>query len=359
MKNFPRLAGRLLALLVVLAGLGLSSCKKNNDETSVTGDWTRGNSFAGTSRSGSVSFVINNVAYVGTGVDNNNFRYADFYSYTPATGSWIRVTPMPTAGRYNAVAFTAGGKGYVGTGYDGTNLLSDFWQFDPATSTTTTVGGVTATTLGSWKKVADLTSVAGGSARQGAVAANVGDVGYVGCGYDGNNQKDFYQYDAAANKWTPLASGFPGDKRIFGSTMVINGQMYVGFGTNNLISNTDFWAYNPAGTGTWTRLHDLANISNSTGTYDNTLLQRAYASTFTIGNLGYVAVGSLSGAVRTDCYSYDPGMDVWTKMNPFLGAGRSSAVAFGIDNYGYVGTGKSGNTPLDDFWKFDPTLAQE
>ncbi len=358
MKNFPRLAGRLLALLVVLAGLGLSSCKKD-DTTTVLGDWTKGNAFAGTQRSGSVSFVINDVAYVGTGVDANNVRYSDFYSYTPATGSWIKLTPLPAPGRYNAVAFTAAGKGYVGTGYDGVNSLSDFWQFDPSVNTTTVSGGVSSTTLGSWKKVADLTSVAGGTARYGAVAASIGDIGFVGTGYDGNNQKDFYQYDPKTNKWTALASGFPGDKRIFGSTFVVNGQMYVGFGTNNLISNTDFWGYNPAGNGTWTKLHDLANISNSTGTYDNSLLQRAYASTFTVGNLGYVTVGSLNGGVRTDCYSYDPTIDTWTKMNPFLGAGRTSAVAFGIGNYGYVGTGKSGSAPFDDFWKFDPTLAQE
>ncbi|MDJ0367213.1 galactose oxidase [Hymenobacter sp. H14-R3] len=359
MKNFPRLAGRLLALLVVLAGLGLSSCKKNNDSATATGNWTRGNAFAGVTRSGSVSFVIGNVAYVGTGVDANNVRYNDFYSYTPATGSWIKLTSMPATARYNAVAFTAGGKGYVGTGYDGVNSLSDFWQFDPTLDTPTTVAGVTSTTLGRWKKVADLTSVAGGTARYGAVAGSVGDVGYVGCGYDGNNQKDFYQYNPATDKWSALASGFPGDKRIFGSTFVVNGQMYVGFGTNNLVSNTDFWSYNPAGSGTWTKLHDLANISNSTGTYDNSLLQRAYASAFTVGNMGYVAVGSLNGAVRTDCYSYDPTLDNWTKMNPFLGAGRTSAVAFGIGTFGYVGTGKSGNTPFDDFWKFDPTLAQE
>ncbi|RZK24105.1 MAG: galactose oxidase, partial [Hymenobacter sp.] len=204
MKNFPRLAGRLLALLVVLAGLGLSSCKKD-DTTTVLGDWTRGNAFAGVTRSGSVSFVINNVAYVGTGVDVNNVRYNDFYSYTPATGSWIKLTSMPAAARYNAVAFSAAGKGYVGTGYDGTNSLSDFWQFDPSVNTTTTVAGVTSTTLGSWKKVADLTSVAGGTARYGAVAASVGDVGYVGCGYDGNNQKDFYQYNPATDKWSALA----------------------------------------------------------------------------------------------------------------------------------------------------------
>ncbi|RZJ95077.1 MAG: galactose oxidase [Hymenobacter sp.] len=364
MKNFPRLAGRLLALLVVLAGLGLSSCKKD-DTTTVLGDWTQNSTYSGIARSGAVSFVIDGIAYTGTGlVNNTNARRKDFYSFNPATRSWTMVSPMPlnAAARNNAVAFVAGGKGYVGTGYDGTNMLSDFWQFDPTVNTTTGTGTSATTTVGSWKQVASFPTP-NGTGRYGAVAAAVNNIGYVGCGYDGNNQNDFYQYtpatSTASDKWTALTSGFSGQKRQFGSAFVINGQMYVGFGTNNLISNTDFWSYNPAGNGTWTQLHDLANISNSTGTYDNSLLQRAYASTFTIGSLGYVAVGSLNGAVRTDCYSYDPTLDTWTKMSPFLGAGRTSAVAFGIGNFGYVGTGNSGSTPFDDFWKFDPTLAQE
>lgn len=356
MKNFPRLAGRLLALLVVLGGLGLSSCHKD-DTTTVLGNWTKGNSFAGVARSGAVSFVINNVAYVGTGVDINNTYYKDFYSYTPATGSWVKLTPMPAAAanRNNAVAFSANGKGYVGTGYNPTNgALSDFWQFDPTLPTM--VNGVS--TIGTWSQVADFPTP-NGTGRYGAVAASINNIGYVGCGYDGNPQKDFYQYDPTANKWTALANGFPGDKRQFGSAFVINGQMYVGFGLNNLASNTDFYAYNPAGSGTWTRLHDLANISNSTVSYDNSLLQRAYPSTFTIGNFGYVTVGSLSGTARTDCYSYDPTMDLWTKMSSFTGPARFSAVSFGIGNYGYVGTGKQGSQPTDDFYYLDPSVTQQ
>jgi N-acetylneuraminic acid mutarotase len=89
MKNFPRLAGRLLALLLVLGSLGLSSCKKD-DTTTVYGNWVKGNSFPGTVRSNSVSFVVNGVAYVGTGIDANSVKYNDFFSFNPATGSWLQ-----------------------------------------------------------------------------------------------------------------------------------------------------------------------------------------------------------------------------------------------------------------------------
>ena len=362
MKNFPRLASRLLALLLVLSAFGLSSCHKD-DTTTVTGDWTTGNSFPGTRRSNSVSFVINNVAYVGTGIDELGVKYNDLYSFNPATGSWNKLTPMPAAAglRYNAVAFTAGGKGYIGTGYDGTKALSDFWQFDPAVPTTTTANGVTTTTTGSWKQVADLTTVSGGTPRYLAVAGSVNDLGFVGCGFDGNNQKDFYKYDPATNKWSAIA-GFPGDKRMGGVTFTINGQMYVCTGINNGIYNTDVYSYNPA-SDTWSAPHRrLANVTTGSDLYDYSAVARAYASAFTVGNFGYVTVGS-SGAVRTDCYEYDPTADTWTLKNPFLGVGRNSGVAFGIGDFGYVGLGTSGsssNSPrFDDFWKFAPNAAQE
>ena len=371
MKNLALRASRLVLALTLLGSLGLTSCHKD-DTTTVLGDWTKASSFSGTQRSNAVSFVINNVAYVGTGVDQNAVKYKDFFSFDPATGSWNKVTPMPAAAaaRYNAVGFSAAGKGYVGTGYDGMNPLSDFWQFDPAVNTmTTTITSTspdtvrtTTTTIGSWKRVADFPTP-NGAGRYGAIAASVGDMGYVGCGYDGNNEKDFYSYDPAANKWSALTAGFPGDKRIGGLAFVINGQMYVGTGTNNLSYLTDFWAYNPAGSGTWTQLRYLANISTATETYDFSAVARAYASSFVVNGMGYVTVGS-NGSVRTDCYAYDPTLDTWTTTNPFNyttggGVGRNSAVSFGIGNFGYVGTGANGSTRLDDFWKFDPSVAQE
>lgn len=366
MKNFPRLASRLLALLVVVGGLGLSSCHKD-DTTTVLGDWTKGNSFAGTARSNAVSFVINNVAYVGTGIDLSSTKYKDLYSYNPASNTWTQLTPMPTAAaaRYNAVAFAAGGKGYVGTGIDvNGNYLNDFWQFDPAVSTTTTTTTgtttTTTTTTGSWKQVASLPTNPGTTGRHSAIANSISDVGYVGCGYDGNYEKDFYKYNPTTNTWSTFA-GFPGDKRIGGTSFIINNQMYVCTGINNGAYTTDCWSYNPAGDA-WTQHHNLANQTTGSDIYDYSAVARAYAVSFTLNNMGFVAVGSNS-SVRTDCYVYDPTADTWALKNPFLGAGRNNAVGFGINGLGYVGTGTAGSSSTsaryDDFWKFSPDVAQE
>jgi len=355
MKNFPRLAGRLLALLLVLGSLGLSSCKKD-ETTTVYGNWVRGNTFSGTARSNAVNFVINGVAYVGTGTDASSARYTnDFFSFTPTTGSWLRLTPFPGVARTNAVAFSAGNFGYVGSGYDGANYLRDFWKFDPSQNTTNVVSGVTTTTVGKWSQVADLPVNPGTTGRYNAVAASIGNFGYVGCGFDGNNENDFYRYDPTANTWTSIA--YPGDKRINAVAFTVNNIMYVGTGTNNGQNVLDFYAYDPS-KNSWTIKRQLANISNSTDSYDNSAVARSQAVAFSVGNFGYITTGS-NGAVTTSCYKYDPTLDTWTAMNPYLGVGRNGAVAFGIGNLGYVGTGFTGSTRLDDFWTFDPNATQQ
>ena len=357
MKNTVQRAGRLVLALLLLASLGLSSCN-NSDSTTVYGNWTTGNSFPAAARRGAVSFVINNIAYAGTGIDVNGMKYNDFYSFDPNTGSWTTLTPFPGVARYYGVAFTVGSKGYVGTGYDGTNYLSDFWQFDPSVNTkVTNSNGTVTTTIGSWKKIADFLTAPGGSARYGAVAGSVGNYGYVGCGFDLNYKKDFYRYDPSTDTWATFA-GFPGDKRMGAVAFTINGQMYVGTGINNGTIDTDFWSYNPTGD-VWTQKRNTANQTTGSDIYDYSAVARNNAVSFVIGSFGYIATGS-NGAARADCYQYDPTMDTWTKLNPFLGAARSNAVGFGIGNYGYVGLGSNGSsTPYDNFYKLDPSAQQQ
>jgi N-acetylneuraminic acid mutarotase len=295
-------------------------------------------------------------------------RLRDFYAFDPSKGSWTQLTPLPAAApaRYLAAAFAANNKGYVGTGYaqDGT-YLSDFWQFDPATPTVTTTTGSNGTTtststVGTWTRIKDFPLTTTGTGRRGAVAGSVNNVGYVGCGFGGNYEKDMYRYDAATNSWTDI--GFPGNKRVNASTFTLNNVMYLGFGTNNNVTDTQFWAYDPsATTNPWTQKRDLANVSNSTDSYDYSAVARTQAATFAINNLGYATVGN-NGSNLVTCYEYDPAADTWTLKNPFNGrnaAPRSLPVAFGIGTIGYVGLGGTGSQPFDDFWKFDPNAAQQ
>lgn len=353
MKKISLLAGRLLTLLLVVGSLGLlNGCKNNDDDTTVYGNWTKSSSFAGVGRTGSATFVINNVAYVATGTDDRNNMLTDLWSFNPATGGWTQLRDFPGAGRYNAVAFTAGGKGYVGTGYDGANYLGDFYEYTPSTNT--------------WRKVADIPAVGGIAGRRGALAGSVNDIGYVGFGYNGNYLKDFYRYTPSTTStglgtWSTTA-GFPGEKRQNGVAFTISNKLYVGTGTNNGANAIDFYAYNPQND-SWEEKRSLANISNSTESYDYSAVTRVSAVAFVVNNLGFIATGASvnAGSVRTDCYVYDPLADTWTLKNPFPSTfvGRTGAVAFGIGDLGYIGLGTSGSTRFDDFWKFAPDAAQE
>ncbi|RZK21794.1 MAG: hypothetical protein EOO56_10805 [Hymenobacter sp.] len=353
MKNISLRAGRFLTLGLVLTGLGLGSCKKD-DTTTVYGNWTQDASISAP-RSESVSFVINNVAYVGTGRNpaalSTNNVYGDFYALDPSkTGSgWSSVTPMPAAAgvRYGAAAFAINNKGYVcgGYGYVGTSTnityLSDVWEFDPATSTGSTVG--------SWRKVANSLP----TPLSGAVAGSIGNVGFVGCGFDGTgNTNIFYQFDGTT--WRTLTNTYPGQPRSGAMSFVVNNQLYVVGGTNNNVATTDVYAYST--TSGWALKHYLRNVSNSTESYDYSAVSRSLGVGFTVNDKGYIAVG---GSTLTTCYEYNYADDTWTLKNPFNGSARNNAVAFGIGNYGYVGLGYTGATRLNDFYRFAPNDAQQ
>jgi len=97
---------------------------------------------------------------------------------------------------------------------------------------------------------------------------------------------------------------------------------------------------------------------------------RSYASSFTIGNYGYVGLGYISNPANgkdrlNDFYSYYQDSDRWTQVDSFPGMPRSSAVGIGTSTKGYIIGGYSDNeftangndTVLNDVWQFDPSQA--
>ena len=83
-------------------------------------------------------------------------------------------------------------------------------------------------------------------------------------------------------------------------------------------------------------------------------LARSYASSFTIGNKGYLACGYNGKKRLSDTWEYDMERDTWTQKADFPGTARNSAVAMTVDQKGYLGTGYDGENYLNDFWEYDP-----
>ena len=130
-------------------------------------------------RQEAVGFSIGDKGYVGTGHSGYGSSYhsyhTDFWEYDPATSSWTRKADFPEGEkRYSAVGFSIGGKGYVGTGGGIITVLrddglwqqqyhsfQDFWEYDPLTNT--------------WSQKTDFQ----GGATSSAVGFSIGDRGYV------------------------------------------------------------------------------------------------------------------------------------------------------------------------------------
>ncbi|WP_159469873.1 kelch repeat-containing protein [Dyadobacter sp. 3J3] len=339
---FNTLKKSSLTLLIASTALFQFGCDNSSDPDKV-GNWYKKGvpSFGGTPRTGAVSFLINNIGYIGGGYTSESVpRAKDFWSYDAATKIWSQVAPYSGSARTDAVAFVSGGKAYVGTGYDGViatdnGYKKDFYQYTPLSN--------------SWKAVADFP----GLPRQYASAFTVGDVGYVGLGYNLNlgYYQDVYKYDAAADKWTEMAT-FLGGKRRGASTFTIGNIAYVGFGTNNSGTNVrDLYQFEPAGNsgkGLWTQ---KTVFNDDDGTFPT---PRANALGLVANGLGYI----IGGAGNSDVWEYDATADIWLEKTPFPGV-RGFAAGFVVNNIIYFGTGGTTSARYDDFWGFDPTATND
>lgn len=183
-------------------------------------------------------------------------------------------------------------------------------------------------------------SVFDGSARSGISGFTIGNVGYMGTGYDGDDYlNSFWSYNIDGDYWSQKAD-FPGSARNAAVGFQIDGTGYIGSGYDGLDELDDFYAYNP-GSNTWTQ------IASTPAT------PRRSAIAFGINGYGYFGTGYDGDNDRKDFWKYDPSTDTWSEMVGFGGDKRRSATTFIISDLVYLGTGVSNGAYPDDFWVFD------
>jgi hypothetical protein len=348
MKHLKKLV--IIATSFVLLGV---ACTTTDDTTAAatTGNWVKSNGFDGNGRAGAVSFVIGDVAYVGTGFDGT-IRYNDFFAYDPTLDTWsqkavmvMKVSGQPdvvAAKRNSAAAFAVGTKGYVTTGYDGINKLQDTWEYDAVGDT--------------WTKKADfpdpVNGAVGSGARYGAVGFGILTKGYVCSGYTGSHTKDLWEFNPATNVWTAKASMNTSDKRTGAVALVYGDKAYIVSGSNNGSVVTEMAMYDPA-TNVWTKKRDIANLSSEN--YDDTYtsIVRSNAVGFVIGTKGYLTTGENGSNLKTT-WEYDFATDVWTAKTSFERSDRNSAVGFAVKGKGFVTTGRNSTYYFDNMDEFKP-----
>src|SRR6185436_18598505 len=193
-----------------------------------TNAWTLKADFIGMVRSAAVGFSLGNMGFVGTGLlQPADTFFNDFYRYNPATDSWNQVQSLPGSGRAYAISFVTGGYAYIGTGAKDFSVFNDIYRFDGA----------------SWIGFGNFPGVP----RYGAIGFSIGNKGYYGVGRSNSSTvyNDFWEYDPSIvpGTWTQQPN-FGGTARSFVAGFTIGNKGYVGTGYNGS-SQIDFWEFTP------------------------------------------------------------------------------------------------------------------
>lgn len=193
-----------------------------------------------------------------------------------------------------------------------------------------------------WSQKADFP----GTARNAAVGFQIDDVGYIGSGYDGVNELgDFYSYDPSTNTWTEIAP-LPSAPRRSAVAFGANGSGYFGTGFDGDNDLKDFWKYDPA-TDTWSELVGFGGN------------KRRAATVFSIADKVYLGTGVSNGVYLDDFWAFDPATETWAGLTDLdeeddYTITRSNAVSFTLNGYGYIACGESSGT-LGTVWQYDPS----
>jgi N-acetylneuraminic acid mutarotase len=357
---------RSLFTLMLLAVL--FSCTKASLNYAENGNWVGRATFSGIAMGAGASFVINNIAYVGTGINpliphsklQTMFSYTatailnKAYGYDSAYGSWAQVGSFPGQGRSDAVGFTIGSTGYLGSGLanDGATALSDFYSYNAAANT--------------WTQIDSIHNDTASFPRYDAVAFAFDTTAYV---LTGTNQlyyfNDIWRYSPSTNTWiqqpVPPSTFSPRSGAI---SWVYNSQGYIVTGytpgsstaTGNLCY--DFWRFTPGSdtsTQGWYRLRDIYNTSGESYDDSYTDIERTGGNGFLIlgqptGDKAYVTLGSANGVDVTFTWEYTFSTDLWNEKTPYEGTARTGACSWTLTGSvpstagvattrGFIGTG--------------------
>ena len=98
--------------------------------------WIQRKTMPDNGRENAVSLTINDRIFISTGRHfggnlTGGHVDSDIIEYDIIRNVWYERGNIPNSGRENAIAFTINGKGYIGFGENDTEILNDFYSFDP------------------------------------------------------------------------------------------------------------------------------------------------------------------------------------------------------------------------------------
>lgn len=232
-----------------------------------------GESGGGQNRGSAISFVIENIAYVGLGQGNTADFYNDLWKYDPATATWTQMADFAGPARRGAIAFALDGFGYIGLGQSITGLENDIWKLNPATN--------------SWVQVGDFD----GPARKNAACIQMGSQIFIGTGEGTVDLADFWEYQPWSDSWIARPN-IPGMGRSGAVGWGIFPQVFIALGEDAAGTlKKDVWEYNVF-SNSWTQRADFPGTP------------RKLATAFVVQDKAYVGTGYSLDGFKDDFYSY-------------------------------------------------------
>ncbi len=333
-------------LLISVVALTLQSCSSSSSSTQ--GNWVKSQPFKGKPRTGLVTFTIGDKIYAGLGYDGKDYL-SDFYVLDG--GIWKSLAPFPkdldplntiNNNDHDNLRERATAFAVGGNGYVGLGYNRDN-NGDYQEFNDFWKYDPAANT---WTQLSNFP----GGRRYNAVSVGIGENGYMGTGYDGTSwYGDFWQYSAGTDTWKEIVS-YSGDKREGASAFILNGKIMLAGGKNNGLYITDLWEFDPTAT-TWTK----RTLSTSDGNYSDfkAAVRRNNAVFFSFYNHAYMALGANPSLTLT-MYEMDPTTYNFSSKSSFEGSSRQNAIWYVTGGKAFVGLGEAGSSHYDDIWEWRP-----
>ncbi len=328
----------------------------------------------GEGRTEAICFVMNGTTYFGTGYDGLNLL-DDFWEYKPydgqdSLGVWEQRGIFKGGARMSAVAFVINDTAYVGTGIiDIVNKTptGDMWKWSE-------VGGM----YNQWRRI---DSLGQNSERYNAIAFSLtldnGETrGYVGLGKRDFNFNDLMYYKPEAD--TPGAypgaawvnqENFLGGNRSEAMVAVVNNRAFVGGGIdNNGVYQSNFYIFDPTA-GTSGKWRGLQQGCPAPARANGTAFALSTSRDGTDKHYFYFGTGRGTGGVLyNDWWRYDYGQGQWFQCSDIVDGldtaeARQGAIGFsiikskvhfGANERGFVGFGQTASGLKKDFWEYLP-----
>ena len=292
--------------------------------------WIQLPDFPGTARDDAASFTIDDIIYVGTGMEVGWGLTNDWYAFDTQSGTWSEVASLPATPRQYCTGFATADIGYVFGGLDANGALNELWAYDPVQD--------------EWSQRSSLPA----EARYACVAANGWSSFIVATGMlaSGVPTKQAWKYYPAGDLWEAMTP-VPGPSRHRAMAMQDGGGVLIVGGIDSSFTVlSDSWSY-PVffETGEWYTAPDLPapRYGAKAGPVYST-----------------VVVGGASDATTFHEEAWSDHDVTWEALEPFAGGPRRGGVGAGIEpsqawagNF-YFGLGLGGDLERKkDWWKLD------